>query len=270
MQSRARMAIVHFTQATSGRRAIARDEAERRRILTALARTGGSRLLLFSLVDDHLHTALSGDRLGLLARDLRWVLRRYRPDLALDPAHVKPVETRSHLTWLVAYLLRQPEKHGLAGVHPAIYGGSCLQDLVGARLLTGFSPGLLRAELPRLTQRELLPMVGLTEDRLAPASDEDLRRGGVARLVDLAAATLAVAPDFRGRDAVTVRARVLAARLSNHLEFAAREVGRLLQVTLRAVHRFANDRDEDPRAENALRLRSSLEDRALGRIERAG
>lgn len=131
--------------------------------------------------------------------------------------------------------------------------------------------GLLRAELPRLTQRELLPLVGLTEDRLVPASDEDLRRAGAARLVDLATATLAVAPDSRGRDAATVRARELAARLSIHLGFAAREVGRLLQVTLRAVHRFANDRDEDPRAENALRLRSSLEDRALGgRIERAG
>src|SRR5687767_6116970 len=42
------------------------------------------------------------------------------------------------------------------------------------------------------------------------------------------------------------------------------EVSRLLQVSMRSVHRFANDRDDDPLAEKALRLRLILEDRALG------
>jgi len=262
-----RMAIVHYTQATRGRLAIARDESERRRLVSALAWTGGPRLLMFSLVDDHAHLALVGDRLGLLVRDLRWVVRRFRPDLQLDPAHVKPVESRSHLNWLLHYMLRQPEKHELAGVHPALFSGSCFQDLVGVRLLPGFDPKRLHAELPRLSLRDFFPDVGLVADPIAAATNEQLRRAGAARIAELAAASLGVGSEFRDRNEPTVRARALVARLSLLLRFAPREVSRYLQVGVRQVQRLAHDRSEDTDAERALRRRLVLEDRALGRIE---
>jgi hypothetical protein len=46
----------------------------------------------------------------------------------------------------VTYLLKQPVKHGL-DVHPALWTGSCFLDLIGARLIPGFSTAPLRAAL---------------------------------------------------------------------------------------------------------------------------
>lgn len=262
------MDIVHFTQAIEGRRAIARDESERRRLVSAMAQTAGRRLLLFCLVDDHAHLALIGERIGLLVRDLRWILRRSRPELELEPAHVKPVKTRSHLTSLLDYLLRQPQKHELAGVHPALFSGSCFQDLVGVRVLAGFDLSALRAELPRVSHRDLLSRVGLAAHDIVPASDDDLRRAGPARLTDLAAATLAVGPDLRGREPRVVRARALVARLAISLDFTARQVAPYLGVDVRSVQRLACDGREDPLTETALRRRLSLEARVVGAAAR--
>jgi hypothetical protein len=262
----ARMAMINFTQAIDGRRTIARDEDERRRCVREIVATAGPRLLLFSLVDDHLHVVLRGDRLGYLVRDLQGVLSRVRPDLKLDDAHVKDVEGRSHLTSLVHYFLRQTDKHALAGVHPALYSGSCFQDLVGVRILQGFDLRGLRAELPRLSMRELCPTVGLSPEPLRPASDELLQRVGAARIADLAAATLGVAATHGpGRDRATVRARALAARLAIRLDFTPREVARHLGVVVRTVQ-GASNRDPDPVAERALRRRLTLEERAQGRL----
>jgi REP element-mobilizing transposase RayT len=259
------MELVHFTQATEGRRAIAVDEDERRRLVSALARTAGARLLMFCLVDDHLHAALRGARLGLLVRDLRRLLRRRRPDLELEPAHVKPVRTRSHLTSLLDYLLRQPQKHELAGVHPALFGGSCFQDLVGVRLLAGFDTASFRAELPRVSLRDLLPRVGLAAEALEPASDDELRRAGPVRLVELAAATLGVGPALSGRPPTVVRARALSARLAARVGFTPGQLATPLGVDVRSVQRLTLDAREDHRGERALRRRLSLEKRALGR-----
>lgn len=260
------MDMLSFTQAIDGRRAIARDEDERRRCVSELVSTAGARLLLFSLVDDHLHAVLRGDRLGYLVRDLQGVLSRVRPDLKLDDAHVKEVDGRSHLTSLVHYLLRQPDKHALAGVHPALYSGSCFQDLVGVRILEGFDLRGLRAELPRLSVKDLCPTVGLPPEPLTPASDDLLRRVGAARIADLAAATLGVAATHGpGRDRATVRARALAARLAIRLDFTPREVARVLGVVVRVVQR-ASGRAADPKAELALRRRLTLEERAHGRL----
>lgn len=258
------MPILHVTQATEGRRAIARDERERRQLLTELAQAAGSRLLMFCLVDDHLHAVLSGEKLGYLVRDLRRLLRRLRPDLELEPAHLKPVRSRSHLTSLLDYLLRQPHKHGLAGVHPAMFSGSCLQDLMCVRLLDGFDVSALRAELPRLGQRDLLQRVGLAVEAVVPATNDELRRAGPARLADLAAATLAVGPELHGLEPTVVRARALVARLAVLVGFTPRQVAPYLGCDVRTVQRLARAKREDARAETALRRRLTLENRVAG------
>lgn len=255
--------IIHYTQSTRGRLPFVTTEAERRRLLTALLGIAGPRALLFCLVDDHLHMTLMGERLTLLVRDLRRAIRRLCPGFELDPPHLKPITDRVYLHSNVGYLLKQPKKHGLTGVHPALYSGSCFLDLVGARLIEGFDRGRLLAQLPRLQGRELYPHVGLEPMAVEAASDDELRRAGAPRVVELAAAALCVGPELKGRTAPIVRARTLAARLLVRLGFTPREIARCVGCDVRHVQRMARSPD-DPRAELALRRRLTLELRVLG------
>ncbi len=256
------MSIHHLTIAVRGRRALARDEGERRVLLRRLVRVGHKRLLLFSLVDDHLHAVLRAVRAGVLADGLRRVLKAHRPDLELKRPHLEPVGTRSYLRWPVDYLLTQPQHHGLENA-PALWTGSCFQDLVGARLLPGFDAGGLRAELPRLRLRELFGKVGLSPTPLEPADDAVLARVGVARLVELAAGVHAAGPVLTGRAREVVEVRALAARVAAMVGLSCRTLARFLGVSSRSVH-YAAKREIDPRAVLALQRRLTLEERVAG------
>ncbi len=257
------MAIHHMNVSTVGRLALARDESERRALLRAFVKTGGVRLFGFGLVDEHAHAGLVCDRPRIVCRDLRRALKRIRPDLEFNAPHLKLVDSRSYLRWLVTYFLRQPAKHGI-GVHPALWTGSCFQDLVGARLLPGFSGKTLRAALPRLRLRTLFREVGLEEIDLCPASDELLRRAGAGRLADLAAGVYAMGPTIAGRSQAAVTARALAASLGTRLGFPPLTLAQFLGVSRQAISRLGLQRP-DPVAERALRLRFDLEERALRR-----
>jgi REP element-mobilizing transposase RayT len=252
----------HLSLAVRGRRALARDETQRRSLMRSVVATGRERLLLPCLVDDHLHGLARTHQPGYLARDLRRVIRTQRPDLELKQAHLEPVGTRAYLRWLVTYLLTQPIKHGLPG-HPALWTGSCFQDLVGARLLDGFDPSGLLDELPRFRLREAYEIVGLNAVELAPATDEELRRAGASRLVDLAAGVFAVGPEMRGagRSKRVVEARVLAAHAGRVVGLPPGETARFLGVGTRTVHSLAK-RPPPDRGMVALRKRLALEVRA--------
>lgn len=252
----------HLTISVRGRRTLARTEAERRLAIHAVVATGRARLLLFCLVDDHLHALLRGERIGLLARDIRATLARLRKDLELKPPHLDPVTTRAHTTNVLYYLLGQPARHGLS-VHPALHGGSCFLDLVGARLLPGFDPTGIRSELPRLQLRELFRVVGLQPVPLVPATDAALLPLGVAGLARLAATVFAVDPEFGGRAATTTRARALAATTARRMGLRLCELADPLRVTRQAASLLAR-RPVDPRAELALRRLATLEERARG------
>ncbi len=96
------MQSYHLTYASDGRQALLPDEALRRRALHALARTVGDRVVLFCIVDDHIHVVLlcEAQPVGLLSRALPLALRPLAgPNLA--PAFVRPVGGRGHLEWLV-------------------------------------------------------------------------------------------------------------------------------------------------------------------------
>jgi hypothetical protein len=252
-----------MTVSTVGRLALARSEPERRALVRAFARAGRERLLAFDLVDDHAHAAISGERPRMIARDLRRSLAVVRPDLEFEAPHLKLVDTRRYLRWLLTYLLVQPAKHGL-DAHPALWTGSCFQDLVGARLLTGFSVAPLRAALPRLRLWSLFRDVGLEEAQLPRAPDDLLRRAGVGRLTDLAAGVYAVDPEFVGRSSLVVAARTLASAVGVQLGFSRTRLAPFLGATPQTVGRLASRRLA-PAAEQALRLRFGLEERVQRR-----
>ena len=254
------MSLFQLTLAVRGRLVFARNQAERRRIVREIARLGEGRLLLFCLVDEHLHTVLGGLRIGYLGRDLRRLLARLQPGVEVARPHVQLVDSRAYLRRLVDYVLRQPAKHGLSD-QPALWTGSCFQDLAGARLLPGFDPGLLARELPRLRLREVFATVGLTPLALQPACDEELRRAGAARLIDLAAGVHAVGPELTGRSRKVVATRALAARAAAIAGLPTSEVAHHLGLGSHAVRKLAR-RDVDPRATTALRRRLTLEERA--------
>jgi len=254
--------IVHVSIAARGRAVIAPDEADRRRVVRGLAHRHGERLLLFSLVDDHLHAVLAALRARLAVRGLRETLRATGAT-PLEPAFVRPVETRRHLEWLVRYLLTQPSKHGL-GVPDALWTGSSFLDLVGARRLPGFDPGLLRKHLPRLRLRDVFEAVGLEPRPLRPGSDEALERLGPRALIDLATAVHAAPPDLRGRSAEVVAARALAVRVARRTGVPVTTLARLLDRTPRGIRQLA-ERPVGPREVRALRTRLALEERVAGR-----
>lgn len=259
------MNVFHLTFATEGRLALARDEAERRRIVRAIGSVAAGQLLSHGVVDDHLHLGARSPRPRHLARDVRRRLVRLLPWLRFEPPHVRPVESRDHLERVVRYHLQQPARHGVVGANAALWTGSSFLDLVGARLLPGFDVGLLQSELPRLRARDLFAAVGLDPVPLEPASDDALRRAGAARIVELAAAVHVVGPELSGRERPVVAARVLAVHIAEACGVPVPEVGRFLGVVQSTTWRLAR-RPHDPRAERCLRIRLTLESRVAAAI----
>lgn len=113
----------HLTFASNLRDPLFPDEALRRRAVRVLARVAGDRTVVFCVVDDHVHhVALSEEpRVGVLAGALHRALSPIAGP-GLESARVRAVEGRSHMRWLVHYVLDQPRKHGL-DVHPALWSG---------------------------------------------------------------------------------------------------------------------------------------------------
>ena len=245
----------HLSFPADGRVALLPDEPLRRQALHRLAAVVRDRALLFCLVDDHVHLVARGERAegGRLARAALLSLRTLAP--RLEPAHIRPVDGRSHLLHLVRYCLLQPQHHGLAG-HPALYTGSCFLDLVGARRLPGLRLPLSEA-LPRLRGRELLAIVGLTEERLLPIDDELLRGLGLTRLVEAAAATLAVGPVLAGKQPAVVAARAAVIALSTA---RTTELAWALGISTESVRQH-RARPVEPKLLRAVRMRLAVEQR---------
>lgn len=123
----------HVTWSSVGRLPIVADEDGRRSLARALVQRCGASLVLFAIVDDHVHVWLYGApaELGRLVRAVTLLLRA-RAAVPIEPAHVEYVRRRSHAEALVGYLLTQTLHHGISG-HPAVASGMCAADLLGAR-----------------------------------------------------------------------------------------------------------------------------------------
>jgi hypothetical protein len=97
------------------------------------------------LIAEHLHLVALTSRL-LAGRMAHAILLTLKPIAAtrLASSHIRPVLSRAHMRWLFRYILEQPREHGMPG-HPALWVGSCLADLLGARMIEGLSLPIERA-----------------------------------------------------------------------------------------------------------------------------
>jgi REP element-mobilizing transposase RayT len=261
------MEIVHLTWSTRGRKPAFPTESARRAAVRAMADVAGREVVLFALVDDHIHVVAIGEprRLSRVQAALARALGG-RAAAPLAPAFVRPVGTRSHLEWLVNYCLTQFEHHGITE-NAATATGSCFADLAGARLVTGLELPL-KTVLPRFRVREAYVAIGLGSE-LAPMELPELRRLGAARLAELVADTYCVGPGLEGNAAGVVRARRALAQLGRDAGFRPGEIADAAGITAAAAGRLLAR--PVPEAElHAVRLRAAISITApVGAVMRA-
>ena len=246
----------HLTFSSPRRANVFGNETTRRSAVRAIVRVSGEALLLFCVVDDHVHVVVvcREAKVPNLRRALAIALSSLSGERLVS--HVQPVESRAHLVRLVTYLLRQPGHHGLAG-HLATYSGSCFQDLIGARQIDGFSLHIAR-ELPRMRLQPVYSAVGLPERPLVPADDEAIRRVGASRLVDASFAALAADPSRRGRAAPCALARRLAAHVSSVAGIARADLAWALELTPQRVGQLVAAPRPSESLVRAVRLQVAL------------
>jgi hypothetical protein len=249
----------HLTISSVSRLALFPEPHQRRRALWKLAEVLGEVLALFCIVDDHLHVVVvcDSDVLGARVRALTRVVRALAA-VEVNPTHVRRVEGRRHMQTLLDYLLRQPGKHELPG-HPALWEGSCLPDLLGARRLPGLRSRLAEA-LPRATQADILHAAGLSTAPLIPVALDELRTLGASRLLHAAAAAAVADPQLRGKHKAEAEARRAACHLARAARIPLPELAWQLGVTSRATRRMAGHPAGRSLA-TTVRLRLALEER---------
>ncbi len=158
--------------ATQGRFAFFTTTERLRATVHLLARVVGLRLLLFGVVDEHGHLVVEADDRAA-AGHLGSAVQRALAGLGVElgPTFVEEVADAAHLGTLIGYMARQPLKHPIAA-DPAAWEGTCLADLVGARLGV-LEPGALAAMLPRVdVPATALGALGL-RGPLCPAAPAD-------------------------------------------------------------------------------------------------
>ena len=131
------MEIWHLRLSSDGRHPLFPSEQERRAAVRVIVARAGLWLVVFGIVDDHVHLILVSDRkrAAKVARAVKLGLRSISV-MPFEPPYLELVKTRPHLLRLAAYVIEQPRKHGL-DVHPALWSGSCFADIVGARHIEG-------------------------------------------------------------------------------------------------------------------------------------
>ncbi len=243
------MDLVHVTLSTRERAPLYTDEARLLALVRVVVRVLGARLVLFCVVDDHLHLVLAGEQVGYAVSGLQRALCLVCPS-ALAPAHSRPVRDRRHLETLVKYLLLQSEHHGLA-CPPSTWLGSCFQDLAGARLVHGYDARCLFGWLPRWSPARVAQIVGCPH--LAP-----LHHVAGVPLTGLAQAAARVfATPLQGHAPAAVAARRAAAKLAIDAGFPTTTIAAALGCHTRSVRRLAGHAAADH--ERAVRLRLALE-----------
>ncbi len=257
----------HLRLSSDGRHPMFPSEQRLRAAVRALARTAGGELALFCIVDDHVHVVLFCERkvAGHRARGLSRVLGAMAA-VPLEPAFIKPVETRRHMEWLLRYVLDQPDHHGLAQ-QPALWTGSCFADIVGARALPGLQLRLHDA-LPRFQLWQACKVVGLDQHQLAPLPLVQVRALGAPRALQAATAALAVGPDLTGTTAAEVAARSLAVHLATQADIPPGEQCWALQRTSRQLRRLRAS-PPDPQLLLTARRHLALEEAAGSPAARA-
>lgn len=113
-------------------------------------------LVVYRLADNHLHALLTCGEVEATEFGRRVEIslsKRLNPGVPHNHVHIVPVNDQRHLRTLFHYILRQEAHHGTA-LDP-LFEASNLPDLLGMRLLGGWTIANVRAALPRLKREEL-------------------------------------------------------------------------------------------------------------------
>jgi hypothetical protein len=233
------------------------DEAAYLEALHRLGKVCAGCLALFALIAEHLHFVALKSRpaAGRLAQATILTLRPV-VTTPLAPSHFASVDTRSHMRWLLRYMLEQPQKHGMPG-HPALWVGSCLPDLVGARIIDGLSLRIEQA-LPDYSHGMALRILGLPGKQVAPAGREVLRAAGAHRLKLAAAATLGVGPSLTGNTPAALLARRAVLQLAERVGIRPAEVAAALGRSPGTIWRLRRV-EVEPAVLQAIARRVTLE-----------
>jgi len=241
--------------ATDGRVIAPNTRVQRTLARTVLTAGRDCGLLAFRAADTHLHilAACCRELAGRWLRSLSTKLRvRLKLPNGLSSAHFEPVADQRHLVNAFRYVLRQDERHGTQ--HDPLAEASNLPDLLGMRLIGGYTAGSVARLLPRIRAEELVARLDLTVGQLTAAA---ISEDAYEQLEDAAAATLGL-PRLLGRSSEVVAARVAAVAVVGDALPTAR-LTRLLGSTARTIRRLKG-READPRLVEAvarqLRLRT--------------
>jgi REP element-mobilizing transposase RayT len=247
----------HLTLAARTRHTLFPDEALRLRALRKLLGICAGTVVLFGIVDDHLHWVVLCDerRRGYLARSVRYAVQALS-GVETKPVHVEPIHGRSHLETVRRYILRQPIKHGLSD-HPALWTGGAFVDLVGARWIPGLALRLLDV-LPRCTMWDLCRDIDLPPATFRPSSDDEIRAVGARALATAAAAACCAPTELRGTDMVVAAARRTASALGREAGLPTRELAWALDIHPGSVRKLLCS-PVAPEALAATRVRITLE-----------
>ncbi len=247
----------HLAFASDGRHPSFATAAQLRSAVRGLARIAGPRVLLFGIAGHQAQLVLDCHRsqAGQLARTILAGLRA-RGARSLEPARLRPVQDSEHLAWLLEQVLHLPWRQGQAG-HPALWEGSCLPELLGARRLPRLSPGLA-SHLPGYSPLQAAQAVGLQRPpaRLPPATARGL---GIQRVVSAAAVVMAAPPAMTGREMPVVLARRCAARVAALAGIPRSELAWALGLSGRSAYRLASA-SLPPGSAEALLMRLALEE----------
>lgn len=249
--------LYQFRLSARGRK-VFKEARVRRRVLLGLVELLAGMLVSFSLVfkHGHLEAYCEESETGTLRRSIR---KRASAVVGVPFERVwcDPVESEPHLVTLLRYNADQVVHHDLPE-HPALFDGSYVQDMVGARALPGLRLRVAGAA-PGFRVRQLYEWVGLPGVPIRPATDVEVRAAGIGRLKVAAASATAADPELAGRRAPEVRAKRAIVHLARAAGIRPADVRWALGLTQRGVeaHRA---RPADPCALRATRVRLALED----------
>jgi hypothetical protein len=231
-----------------------------RHYLDALHRLGRvcqGNLVLFALIAEHLHliALLSRTAAGRLAHAASLTLRPL-VETPLDASFIKEVDGQGHMYRSVKYELEQPKKHGMPGP-AALWPGSCLPELVGARVIPGLTLRIGEA-LPTFQFKQALRVFDLPGDKVHPAERQQLRAAGVARLIAATAAALGV-ESLNGNRAREIIARRAVVQIAARLDIPSTEIQSATGMDRHTLWRLRR-RAVSPECIDAIRRRVALED----------
>jgi hypothetical protein len=252
--------IFHLTYTSVGGLPFFTSEAAYREAVHRLAKLKHA-IALFCLVAEHLHqvAVTNGEPGSAVSKATKRALGSVVETPFGEDTDIRTVEDRHYVANLLRYDLVQPLKHRQG--HPALWEGSCFQDLIGARRVRGMRL-CIEMIIPTFNVLDACGHVNLPRNEIQPASAEQLLAAGLPRLVSAAATAFAAKPTLEGNGFPEVEARCAVAKLGRWIGLHDTEITPVIGVTERGLRNLRR-RSMEREALDAVRMRIALEDAVL-------